>query len=174
MRGVVAFGLVVVAGVAVGTGCGGTSTGGRQTDGAAGTATGSGGTVASGVGGASGSEGNPSSGGSAAPSSGGRTGAGGSGTGGAGAATVEDLCPEIVAAGCAALATYLPDEATCVAVLPMLAGLCQPATNDLLACTGPDPSITCDAAGAPTSAGCETEWGAVMTCVAQLTGGAGG
>jgi hypothetical protein len=101
-------------------------------------------------------------------------GGGATGTGGTGAATVADLCPELVAADCAALSAYLPDEATCVAALPTLALLCGTVGDELVACTGPDPDITCDAAGVPTSTGCEAEWNAVMACVAQLMGGGAG
>jgi len=173
MRGVMLSGLALV-GAAVAVGCGGSSTGGGRTDGAAGSATASGGTTSSGSGGAAGSATTPSSGGTGSPSSGGSTGDGGTGTGGAGAATVADLCPELVAANCAALSTYLSDVATCAATLPMLAMLCQTEADELLACTGPDPDITCDAAGVPTSVGCEAEWSAVMTCIAQLMAGGGG
>ena len=101
------------------------------------------------------------------------------GAGGAGDPTVAAICPELVDAACPALAAFLPDVTTCGSGLPLLALACSDAVDALGACTGPDPDITCDATtGAPTSEGCEVEWGAVMTCAADLIqqggGGAGG
>jgi hypothetical protein len=121
-------------------------------------------------------------------SDGGTTGAGGAGAdgtggavgtdGGAGGASgpsIADLCPEIVEAGCETVAAFLPDAATCATLLPMGAAVCGTEMQELVACTGPDPEITCDSTtGAPTSEGCEAEWGGVMTCVAALMSQGGG
>jgi hypothetical protein len=121
-----------------------------------------------------------SAGGAGADGTGGTAGADG-GAGGAGglADGVAQICPELVEADCPARSAYLPSEATCSAGLPTLALACPTEIDDLYACTGPDPEITCDSTtGAPTSEGCEAEWGGVMSCVAALmsqgTGGASG
>ena len=127
-----------------------------------------------------GSTGSGGAGGDSTASGTGGTGGGASAMGGAAggpAADIVEICPEIVEAACPLLAAFLPDEQTCASGLPMLAAVCGDALDTLHECTGPDPEITCDSTtGAPTSAGCEAEWGAVMTCVAELMsqGGAGG
>ncbi len=130
-----------------------------------------------------GSDGDATGGGGDGPAEGtGGTSGGGPAEGGAagGAALgIAQICPELVAAACPTLATFLPNEAACQQGLPMLGAACSEAVDGLYTCTGPDPDITCDSTtGAPTSEGCEAEWGAVMTCVAALMsqgdGGAGG
>lgn len=121
--------------------------------------TGAGGAGADGTGGAAGAE----------VSDGGASGAGGPAEG------VAQICPELVEAACPALSAYLPNQAACSAGLPTLALACPTEIDDLYACTGPDPEITCDSTtGAPTSEGCEAEWGGVMTCVAALMSQGGG
>ena len=73
---------------------------------------------------------------------------GGSAQGGAAGGPAEgiaQLCPELVAANCAALATYLTSEAVCTTGLPMMTGTCPDAADALYACTGADPEITCNA-----------------------------
>jgi hypothetical protein len=98
------------------------------------------------------------------------------GAGGAGAVAIEELCPEIVGAGCAVAAAFLPDEATCAALLPMAAGVCGTEMEALMDCTGPDPEgVTCDeTSGAPTTEACATEWSAMWVCAEALNPGGGG
>ena len=110
----------------------------------------------------------------------GEGGAAGSSAGAAGTSGVTpvDLCPEIVAADCAALRELVGTVEQCEYGLPMLGGLCATEMDALLACTGPDPVVTCDPAGIPIIEGCTTEWNAVWACGQQLmpppAGGAGG
>ena len=98
----------------------------------------------------------------AATATGGAGGAAPSGSGGAAGNTAgpgpTDLCPELVAASCAVTAAYIPTEQACVGGLPALAGLCDDAMSAVLDCTGPDPTVTCDATtGMPVFEGCEAK-----------------
>jgi hypothetical protein len=98
------------------------------------------------------------------------------GAGGAAGPDIAELCPEITAAGCAAISAFLPDAATCAALLPAAAAVCGSQMGALLECTGPDPEdVTCDeTSGAPTTEDCATEWSAMWTCAEQLRPGGGG
>ncbi len=117
--------------------------------------------------------------GQAGAPSGGAGGAGPSASGGAAGSadglTAADLCPEIVAAQCPAISTYVPTVAACEGGLPTIAGFCASETDTALACTGPDPDVTCDSAtGMPAFAGCETEGAALWACVSLAMGGGSG
>jgi hypothetical protein len=97
------------------------------------------------------------------------------GSTGAGEVEPGDVCAELVAANCSALSAYLTDEAQCQALLPTFSTLCpEPGLLDaLLACSGPDPTVTCDAEGMPVFEGCEAEAEAIFACVYATGGGAG-
>jgi len=118
-------------------------------------------------------------GGQAGAASGGAGGADQNASGGAagstGGPTAADLCPEIVAAGCPAISAYVPTAEACSAGLPTIAGLCSEQMSTTLACTGPDPNVSCDeTSGMPIFEGCEAESATLWTCVAQAMSGGGG
>jgi len=75
----------------------------------------------------------------------------------------EDVCVPVVAAQCAG---GPPDQAACVQGCNQnQMGACKILFNQMLACIGSTPTVTCDAMSRPTVAGCEKQFDDLYACI---------
>jgi len=75
----------------------------------------------------------------------------------------ESVCEFVVAAGCAG---GPPDQAACVAgCMNTMASDCAIAFDKMLACIGPEPTFSCDAAARPTVVGCDANFDELYMCM---------
>ncbi|MCA9716022.1 MAG: hypothetical protein KC468_15190 [Myxococcales bacterium] len=75
----------------------------------------------------------------------------------------EEICPLIVASGCSGGA---PDMDSCLSGCVDSMAACSLEHNQMLACVGPAPTITCDAMDRPSVAGCEESFQTLYDCLA--------